>query len=129
MISNSSDQDAHGWTNSLGSHGCTYAFTIVNASGQTVWEPGRIERREYFPQICATAIGEVSLGAGKTLHNSETIPLIYQNGNGVGVQGSALEPGSYQLCIRVVFNGPNHAAGPTGPGLGYSACVPIRIEP
>lgn len=129
VISNSSGQDAHGWTNSIGSHGCTYAFTIVNATGQTVWEPGRIERREYFPQVCASAIGEVSLGSGTTLQNSETIPLIYQNGKGVGVQGAALEPGSYQLCIRVVFNGPHHAAGPMGPGSGYSACVPIRIEP
>ena len=106
------------WTN-----GCAFSLTVLDAQGQTVWQP-------FTP--CFFGMGFVSLDSGELLRGGDEIPLVYQNNAGIGTAGAPLPPGPYRVCLSVSFSGPTRdAVTPVGGpgGLGYSACVPIRIEP
>ena len=104
-------------------NGCAYQISVIDDQGQTVWQP-------FTP--CFFGKGFFNLGSGQILRAGADIPLVYQNNIGVGTPGAALAPGAYRLEVTVNFAGPTRtASAPIGVtlGLGYTASVPIRIEP
>ena len=129
-LTNLSGQDAYGMTLSIGGNGCQYRLRILDGTGRAVWQPGSVHGGQFFGHGCLFAQRPVSLPHPTTLETKVTIPLIYQNAAGIGVQGTPIAPGPYQVCVEVVFIGPQHAPDfEVPPGMNYSACVPIQIEP
>jgi len=126
---NRSAEDAYGWSSQGGGNGCEYAFTIVNQNGEVVWEPGSIVGGQFFPPICTDAIVPKDLPAGSKINNSLQIPLVYQNGGGIGTLGDPLPAGFYSVRVEVEFHGPHRVQGTIELGLSHSASVPIQIEP
>jgi hypothetical protein len=127
-IYNYSDQDAYGWSSVAGANGCEYRFTVLDDLGRVVWEPGSIIGGNFIPIVCLALIQPKDLPVGSRINDSVSIPLIYQNGNGIGILGDPLPAGAYKIRVQVGFNGPHRAPGTIAPGMNYSAEVPIRIE-
>lgn len=127
-VSNSSGRDAAGWTLVRGGNGCMYRITIVDPMGQTVWQPGSIINGQFIGPGCLFAQTAVELPDRTWVQGGVPVPLIYQNPGGIGVLGQPLPPDYYQVCIRVYFSGPNEQPFVL-PGLDFTACVPIRIDP
>ena len=128
-LTNVTGQDAYGMTLSTGGNGCQYRVRILDASGNTVWQPGTVHGGQFFNHGCLFAQRPVPLPHPTVLETKLSIPLVYQNAGGIGVLGTPLAAGPYQVCVDVVFIGPQRSPDfEVPPGANYSACVPIQIE-
>lgn len=122
-LENFTPDNTYGLLPKTWANGCAYQVSVIDDQGQTVWQPN---------SPCFFGMGFYNLGSGQVLRGGADIPLVYQNNLGVGTPGAPLVPGAYRLHLIVSFGGPTRtAAAPAGaaPGLGYTASVPIRIEP
>jgi len=129
VIANYTGQAAWGWAPVRGGNGCTYSYSIADPFGQELWVPGSVVNGTYQGPGCLFAETNTLHAPGTTRRVPISIPLIYQNPGGFGVQGLPLPPGGYELRVRVTFAGPKRTSGsPTGPGSDFSATVPFRIE-
>lgn len=127
-LANGSSADVGYWTGSSGGNGCSYRLELLDAAGRAVWQPGSIQGGVYSPPPCFFGMRAGVMPAGTEEELRLAIPLVYQNGLGLGVQGAALPAGLYHLAVEVNRIGPDHPPSAFGPGLTHSARVPIRIE-
>ena len=125
---NLSGFDAFGRSLSSGGNGCEFRITVVDSARQIVWQPGSLQNGQFVGPGCVFGSRPIHLPSHTVLGNSASVPLVYQNAGGVGVPGDPLPPGLYRICVDVTFLGPYPSPGSSGPGPGYSACVPIRID-
>ena len=127
-LANGSTSDAGYWTPVGGGNGCTYRLELLDPAGRAVWQPGSIVGGAYQPPGCTFGARPGVLPAGEEQLTRLAIPLVYQNGNGLGLQGAPLAPGFYHLAVEVQHIGPVRPPASFGPGLTYSARLPILIE-
>ncbi len=126
-LANWSTEDAANWSLVQG-NGCNVRLELLDAAGQTVWEPGSIVGGTFSAPGCLFGQRAHLLAAGSDQVFGATIPLIFQNGAGVGTLGAPLPAGLYQLAVTVNRFGPERPPSFFGPGLIYEARVPIAIE-
>lgn len=127
-LANGSAQDAAYWTLASGGNGCSYRFEVLDAGGRPVWQPGSVTGGVYSPPACLFGSRPGLMPAGTDEVLRAAIPLVHQNGLGLGVQGSPLPAGLYHLAVEVERFGPERPPSSFGPGLTWSARVPFRIE-
>jgi len=125
---NDSAEDAYGFVPVKGGNGCEYYVTVEDSAGNVVWQPGSIVNGTYSGPGCLFGSLTWSLTSGATVTRQAWVPLVFQNPSGFGPLGGPLPPGSYRICIDVLFGGPQHAPG-AQPGLSHRVCVPILVEP
>ncbi len=126
-LANWSAADAASWSLAQG-NGCNARFELLDAAGQTVWEPGSIVGGTFSGPGCFFAQRVHLLAAGSDQVFGAAIPLVFQNGAGVGTLGAPLPAGLYHLAVSVNRFGPERPPSSFGPGLTYEARVPIAIE-
>lgn len=126
-MSNLTPFDAFGFTLSSGGNGCNFRLTILDAQGQTVWQPGVIVNGQFFSPGCLFRQHEWDLFRGTRTETAGTLPLIFQNAGGIGVLGAPLPAGFYRVTVQVFFNGPLTDPESTNVGLNHTASVPIQI--
>ena len=122
-VYNFTDVDVIAYVWRFGPNGCSYRITVENAEDQVVWEP-------YIVPCPANPSAPVTLHAGGgRLAAADSIPLVYHNSEGIGIEGDPLPPGFYTIGLEVRFDAPHADSGTYGGGLVHSASVPVQIVP
>lgn len=126
-LANYSGQDAHGFVPVVGGNGCTFWTTVEDIGGNVVWQPGSLVNGTYQGPGCLFGTTFFHLTRRTERLFTVDVPLVYQNPNGLGVQGLPLPPGVYTVHMEMRFGGPNHSPFDP-PGQVATASVPFRIE-
>jgi hypothetical protein len=128
VLANGSADDAASWSLMTGGNGCNYRFELVDAAGRTVWEAGSVVAGQFQPPACLFG-GRASVLPGRSqVQARAALPLVYQNAEHLGPQGSPLPAGHYQLVVEVSQFGPERPPASFTGGLTYSARVPVLVE-
>ena len=119
VLTNFTPEDAYGTNFAIGGNGCEYLLSVYDINNDVVWEPDSgcfFSMRPW--ELLAQTSDELPL----------RVPLVYQNNDGIGVQGAELPPGFYELRGNVIFSGPRRQALHS-PGKSFSVGIPFQIEP